>query len=104
MNAADVVCLASHGEGCPNVVIEALSCGRPVVGANVGGIPELIHEGSGLIAPARDPVALTEALQRALKATWNPEAIASRFSRTWDDVARETFAICASSLSSYEAK
>jgi glycosyltransferase involved in cell wall biosynthesis len=104
MNAADVVCLASHGEGCPNVVIEALACGRPVVGTNVGGIPELIHDGCGLIAPVREPVALAEAVQRALAFAWNPEAISSRFSRTWDDVARETFAICASSLLSYEAK
>jgi glycosyltransferase involved in cell wall biosynthesis len=104
MNAADVVCLASHGEGCPNVVIEALSCGRPVVGAIVGGIPELIHDGCGLLAPARNPVALAEALQRALMSTWNPEAIASRFSRTWDDVARETYAICAVSLASYASR
>lgn len=104
MNAADVVCLASHGEGCPNVVIEALSCGRPVVGSNVGGIPELIHEGCGLIAPARNPVALAEALKRALEATWNPEAIASGSGRTWDDVARETFAVCALALSSYRPR
>jgi glycosyltransferase involved in cell wall biosynthesis len=58
LNAADVVCLASHGEGCPNVVIEALCCGRPVVGSDVGGIPELVVEGCGLLAPARNPSAL----------------------------------------------
>jgi glycosyltransferase involved in cell wall biosynthesis len=104
MNAADVVCLASHGEGCPNVVIEALSCGRPVVGVSAGGIPELIREGCGLIAPVRNPPALAGAVQRALAATWDSAAISSTFSRTWDDVARETFAICESCLARYQAK
>lgn len=99
MNAADVVCLASHGEGCPNVVIEALACGRPVVGTDVGGIPELVHEGCGLLVPARNSSALAEAIQRALAIDWDPQAIASESSRTWDDVARETFTICASCLS-----
>jgi teichuronic acid biosynthesis glycosyltransferase TuaC len=99
MNAADVVCLASHGEGCPNVVIEALSCGRPVVGSDVGGIPELVHEGCGRLAPARNSPAFAEAIQRVLETAWDSEAISSRFSRTWDDVALETYTICASCLS-----
>ena len=43
MAAADVITLPSYMEGCPNVVLEALACGRPVVATNVGGIPE-IHE------------------------------------------------------------
>ena len=99
MNAADVVCLASHGEGCPNVVIEALSCGRPVVGTNVGGIPELIHSGFGLLAPPRNSSALAQAIEKALTITWDPQAIPSGFSRSWDDVAQETFTICESCLS-----
>ena len=98
MNAADVVCLASHGEGCPNVVLEALSCGRPVVGANVGGIGELINRRCGFLAPVRDPTAFAQAIERALAATWNPASIASEFSRTWDDVARETYAVCESAI------
>ena len=104
LNAADVVCLASHAEGCPNVVLEALSCGRPVVAANVGGITELVNERCGLLAPARNPRAFAEAIQIALASVWNPAAIASEFSRTWDDVARETFAVCESTLTRHTAQ
>ena len=43
MAAADLVTLPSYMEGCPNVVLEALACGRPVVATNVGGIPEILQ-------------------------------------------------------------
>jgi teichuronic acid biosynthesis glycosyltransferase TuaC len=43
MAAADLVTLPSYMEGCPNVVLEALACGRPVVATNVGGIPEIMN-------------------------------------------------------------
>lgn len=42
MNAADVLCLSSHNEGLPNVVIESLASGLPVVATAVGGIGELV--------------------------------------------------------------
>jgi glycosyltransferase involved in cell wall biosynthesis len=98
LNAADLVCLASHGEGCPNVVIEALCCGRPVVGTDVGGIPELIGAGCGFLTPARNPPAFARAVSQALETVWEPRAIAARFSRSWEDVARETLAICSACL------
>ena len=55
MRAADIFCLPSHSEGCPNVIVEALACGRPIVASNVGGIPELVDEGCGILMAPRDP-------------------------------------------------
>jgi glycosyltransferase involved in cell wall biosynthesis len=94
MAAADVVCLPSHSEGCPNVVIEALACGRPVVASRVGGIPELVNSNCGILTPPRDPEALAAALHEALNRDWDTDFIAGQFRRGWDQVAAETYQIC----------
>jgi teichuronic acid biosynthesis glycosyltransferase TuaC len=62
MAAADLVTLPSYMEGCPNVILEALASGRPVVATNVGGIPEILSEQCGRLVPPRDAGALAQAL------------------------------------------
>lgn len=94
MRASDVFCLPSYSEGCPNVVVEALACGRPVVATNVGGIPELVKEGCGLLIPPRDAAALRGALDAALSKHWDSAEIARTSTRSWETVAAETLAVC----------
>lgn len=92
--ASDVLTLPSWSEGYPNVVVEGAACGRPVVATDVGGTREILDEHNGILIPPKDPVALEQALARALDGAWDHAAIAQRMSRTWDDVARETLVVC----------
>jgi glycosyltransferase involved in cell wall biosynthesis len=94
--ASNVFCLPSHSEGCPNVVIEALSCGVPVVASNVGGIPELLNLQCGILVPPGDAQQLARGLSRALDHSWNREEIAKCSQRSWDEVAYETYQVCSS--------
>jgi teichuronic acid biosynthesis glycosyltransferase TuaC len=96
INAADVLTLPSWSEGYPNVLVEALACGCPVVATHVGGIPEIVTPDNGLLMAPRDTTALTEALDQALTKAWDRPAISRNMSRTWDDVARETLQVCRS--------
>ena len=98
--AADLVTLPSYMEGCPNVVLEALAAGRPVVATNVGGIPEILDEECGRLVPPRDSNALALALASVLDKDWNAEAIAAHGGRSWEAVAEELLAIFELLLSS----
>lgn len=75
ISALDVLCLPSFREGCPNVVLEALASGRPVVASRVGGVPELLNDRNGCMAPAGDSEALADALESALERQWEPESL-----------------------------
>lgn len=64
---ADVLALPSHSEGSPNVLLEAMAAGLPVVATSVGGVPEIAtSEVNALLVPPRDPSAFAEALRRVL--------------------------------------
>ncbi|MGA3131140.1 MAG: glycosyltransferase [Terracidiphilus sp.] len=89
MTAASVVTLPSYMEGCPNVILEALACGRPVVATNVGGIPEVLSDSCGRLVPPREPAKLAEALASVLDAAWNPKAVSAHGSRSWSAPATE---------------
>ena len=56
---------SSYREGLPMALLEAASCGRPIVAADVPGSREIAREGeSALLVPPRDPAALAAAILR----------------------------------------
>lgn len=67
-NAADLLGLPSRSEGFPTVVGEAMACGTPVLGSQVGGIGELVVEGvTGFLVAPGDDNSLAAGLARALE-------------------------------------
>ena len=80
MQKASVVMLPSISiEGFPMVLIEAMACQTPVIGTNVGGIPELIRDGvDGFIVPTDDSNALALAISKIL----TDKALATRMGQS----------------------
>lgn len=98
-NAADVTCLASTREGMPNVVLESMACGTPVVATRVGGVPEVIVSPELGVLVAHDWESLASGLESALHKTWDREALTrAGCSRTWETVAKEVAQYLASRL------
>jgi glycosyltransferase involved in cell wall biosynthesis len=86
--ASSLVTLPSHNEGSPNVVREALACGRPVVATSVGGIPELLDSPRlGELVPARDVSALARAILDVASRPFDAQTIAASSGGSWDDSA-----------------
>jgi glycosyltransferase involved in cell wall biosynthesis len=88
---ADIFCLSSLREGCPNVIMEALATGIPVAATRVGGVPELVKDGvNGFLAKDLSPEAIAHAITQVMEQAWIPDEIRSTVeSRSWDMVADE---------------
>lgn len=87
-SSAAVSCLASEREGCPNVILESLACGTPVVATRVGGVPDMIpSEAFGLLID-RDISSFGRAIVRALHKQWDRKRIIDHVETfTWNQVA-----------------
>ena len=65
--ASHVVTLPSFGEGIPTILLEAASCGRPIVATNVPGCRDVVQENvNGLLVPPNNPELLAAALAKLL--------------------------------------
>ncbi len=75
-NAADVFCLPSFSEGLPNVIIESMLCGTPVVGSSVDEIPYIIKEGiNGFLVDPYSVPDIAEKLKKVLSIQWDRDKI-----------------------------
>lgn len=68
LKAFDLFVMSSITEGLGTSVLDAMACGKAVVGTSAGGIPEVVVDGeTGLIVPPRDPAAMADAIVRLLE-------------------------------------
>ncbi|HEY3324818.1 MAG TPA: glycosyltransferase [Planctomycetota bacterium] len=106
MAASDVVALSSANEGLPNVLVEALACGRPVVATRVGGIPELLTGREfGTLAPAHDPQAFAAALEEVLSAHYDAATLsACPHVVSWEDNAQHMHRILCETALAYRSQ
>ena len=89
-SAADLSCLVSSREGWPNVVLESLACGTPVLATGLWGVPEILVSPELGIMVTQEIESISEGLGKALIRKWDRDAIL-RYARTrtWDVVAQE---------------
>lgn len=87
MVAADLLLFPSHTEGFPNVVLEAMLCGLPVIATPVGAIPDMIEDKGGLLVGIDDIDGMINAIQRLEDANkrkqmskWNRDKVLNNYS------------------------
>jgi teichuronic acid biosynthesis glycosyltransferase TuaC len=87
-SAADALCLMSEREGWPNVLLEALACGTPIVATRVGGIPEIVtSERIGMLTGS-EPQEIAGAARAALERDWDRVVLRAHAERfTWERAA-----------------
>jgi glycosyltransferase involved in cell wall biosynthesis len=67
LNELKLLVLPSHSEGLPNIVLEAMACGTPVLATPVGAIPDVIKDGNtGFIMVENSPTCIAHEIVRVM--------------------------------------
>jgi glycosyltransferase involved in cell wall biosynthesis len=94
LRAADVGAMSSDWEGMPLFVFECMAAGTPLVATSVGGVPEVVEDGTtGLLVPARDPTALAGAIAELLSDPQLRERLAVAAAERIDEFTIESVAL-----------
>lgn len=105
MKRADVCAFPSEYEGCPNVVLEAMACGCPLVVSDIPAHRAVLGEGDALLVDPDDPERIAGALRQVLRfrdealrragsakrraAAWSTQGMACRYDALYREVAGE---------------
>jgi len=97
MSAADILVNTSHFEGFPNVFLEGMATGLPIIAPRVSGIPEIIEEGvNGILTKPDDYTSTYEAIEYLLRSYEVTDSM-SRMNKlkakryTWENVVRRLY-------------
>ena len=96
VETADIFCRPSLSEGLGNSFLESMAVNTPIIGTEVGGIPDFLHDGeTGLFCKVRNPVSIAQAVERYVKdkelykkiQDAGRELVLEKYS--WDSVAKQ---------------
>ncbi|MCP4367659.1 MAG: glycosyltransferase family 4 protein [Deltaproteobacteria bacterium] len=102
LNAADIFVLPTYNEGLPNVILEAMACGLPVIAARVGGIPEVVTENTGILISPKSSEILAKGINDMLTRKWDRNVIRKHIEKfTWERNANKIVQIYENVLNDY---
>lgn len=67
VNDSDIFVLPSYTEGFPNVILEAMYLGKAIIATNVGAIPEMLENNSGMVIESKSSIMLEETIKKLLE-------------------------------------
>jgi glycosyltransferase involved in cell wall biosynthesis len=95
LTVADIYCHITLQDAAPLSLLEAMSCGKPIVAARMGGIPELVRDGIDALLVTPEPAEIAQAIIRLLRHPDQAEALSAgalesaRMRFSWNRAAAE---------------